>query len=72
MENPTKESGTADGHILIVEDSQTQAEQLQYILERHDFPVSTAANGREALAVLAGKKTASGHQRHHHAGNGRL
>ena len=58
MENPTKESGAAAGEILIVEDSQTQAAQLQYILERHGFPVSVAANGREALAVMAGEKPA--------------
>jgi two-component system sensor histidine kinase/response regulator len=58
MENPNKESGAAAGHVLIVEDSQTQAAQLQYILERHGFPVSVAANGREALTVLAGKETA--------------
>ena len=57
MDNPTKESGTADGHVLIVEDSQTQAAQLQYILEKHGFPVSAAANGREALTLLDGKKT---------------
>lgn len=58
MENPTKENGDTAGDILIVEDSQTQAAQLQYILERHGFSVSVAANGREALAILAGRKPA--------------
>jgi signal transduction histidine kinase len=58
MESLTKENGAATGDILIVEDSQTQAAQLQYILERHGLPVSVAANGREALSLLAGKKPA--------------
>lgn len=58
MENLTKENGAAAGEILIVEDSPTQAAQLQYILERHGFTVSVAANARDALAVLAEKKPA--------------
>ena len=36
-------------HILIVEDSPTQAELLKYILEEHDFGVVIARNGREAF-----------------------
>ncbi len=42
------------GHleILIVEDSRTQAEQLKYILEEHDFQVVATRNGREALEAL--------------------
>jgi DNA-binding response OmpR family regulator len=35
--------------ILIAEDSATQAQQLQYILEQHDYRVTVAANGRLAL-----------------------
>jgi signal transduction histidine kinase len=38
--------------ILIVEDSATQAERLDYILTRHAFATLRARNGREALAVL--------------------
>src|SRR5687767_9411859 len=38
--------------ILIVEDSPTQALQLQHILEQHDCRVTIAPNGREALALL--------------------
>ena len=38
--------------ILIVEDSRTQAEQLKYILEDHDFNVVATRNGREALEAL--------------------
>jgi len=38
--------------ILIVEDSPTQAQQLQYMLEQHDYDVSVASNGRIALEVM--------------------
>lgn len=38
--------------ILIVEDSPTQAEMLQMLLEEHKFKVITAANGKEALAKM--------------------
>ncbi len=38
--------------ILIAEDSPTQAAQLAHLLEEHGFKVTTAANGREALALL--------------------
>ena len=42
--------------ILIVEDSPTQAEELQYILEKNGYQVAVAHNGREALDMLATKK----------------
>jgi two-component system cell cycle sensor histidine kinase/response regulator CckA len=42
--------------ILIVEDSPTQAQQLRYFLEQHDFQISLAGNGKEALALLAKHK----------------
>ncbi|MDD5180887.1 MAG: PAS domain S-box protein, partial [Gallionellaceae bacterium] len=38
--------------ILIVEDSPTQAEQLAHLLEQRGYAVTTASNGREALAAL--------------------
>jgi len=41
--------------ILIVEDSQTQAVRLQYILEKHDYRVTAAKNGVEALTCLKGR-----------------
>jgi signal transduction histidine kinase len=41
-------------NILIVEDSQTQALQLQYILEKNGYQVSVAVNGKEALTLLEG------------------
>ena len=40
-----------DVEILIVEDSPKQAEQLKYLLERHGYAVTVAANGKEALAA---------------------
>jgi len=38
--------------ILIVEDSSTQALQLQRILEKYNYQASVAINGREALAYM--------------------
>lgn len=38
-------------HILIAEDSSTQAQRLQYILERQGYQVSIADNGRLALEM---------------------
>ena len=38
--------------ILIVEDSPTQAQQLQHLLEEHGYTVAVATNGKEALAVI--------------------
>ncbi len=39
-------------NILIVEDSLTQAEELKYILEGHDYKVLHAINGHKALEEL--------------------
>ncbi|HUV51089.1 MAG TPA: response regulator [Anaerolineae bacterium] len=38
--------------ILIVEDSPTQAEQLKYLLEQHNYTVLVAESGKEALTLL--------------------
>ena len=38
--------------ILIVEDSLTQALKLQHMLERHEYGVFTATNGKDALEML--------------------
>ena len=38
--------------ILIVEDSRTQAIQLQHMLEQHQFQVSWASNGKDALEAI--------------------
>ncbi|MFH0921375.1 MAG: response regulator, partial [Fibrobacterota bacterium] len=42
--------------ILIVEDSLTQQEKLKYLLERHHYRVTTANNGKQALALLSAHK----------------
>jgi PAS domain S-box-containing protein len=42
--------------ILLVEDSPTQAEDLKYTLERHDFDVLIAGNGIEALSLIRAHK----------------
>jgi CheY-like chemotaxis protein/HPt (histidine-containing phosphotransfer) domain-containing protein len=41
-----------DVEILIVEDSPTQAAQLRHILEQHEYRISFARNGVEALATI--------------------
>jgi len=56
METMKEDDGRSGEVILIVEDSPTQAEQLRYILEKHDFSVSTAANGKEALNAISRQK----------------
>jgi len=38
--------------ILIVEDSPTQAEQLKYLLEKHQYSIIGADNGLHALSIL--------------------
>lgn len=43
-------------HILIVEDSPTQAKRLSYILERQGYAVSSANNGSKALSMLSSFK----------------
>jgi two-component system sensor histidine kinase/response regulator len=58
MAVPKENSKPADGEILIVEDSPTQAEKLGYILEKQGYRVSFAANGREALAFMDVRKPA--------------
>src|SRR5712671_6277677 len=42
--------------ILIAEDSPTQAQRLQHILERHGYHVTLSANGRHALEMARRRK----------------
>jgi diguanylate cyclase (GGDEF)-like protein len=42
--------------ILVVEDSATQREQLQHLLEEHGYAVESAANGRKALESARRRK----------------
>jgi GAF domain-containing protein/DNA-binding response OmpR family regulator len=44
--------------ILIAEDSPTQAEKLQYLLEEHGYAVVTTPDGKQALAVARQRKPA--------------
>jgi signal transduction histidine kinase len=54
-----EETPTARGlEVLVVEDSPTQAVQLEYILEQHNLRVATVHNGREAVAWLSQHKPA--------------
>ncbi|MDD0843536.1 EAL domain-containing protein [Pseudomonas sp. Gutcm_11s] len=46
----------ADAEILVVEDSPTQAAELQYMLESVGCKVRVARNGREALEMVAVRK----------------
>jgi DNA-binding response OmpR family regulator len=42
--------------VLVVEDSATQAQRLQHILEQHGYRVTVAPNGRVALELAHGRK----------------
>src|SRR4051812_6587977 len=43
---------TQDKKIMIVEDSPTQRQELEYILQQEGYAVLNAKNGREALNLL--------------------
>ncbi|MCD6116034.1 response regulator [bacterium] len=46
----------ADIEILVVEDSPTQAMHLKYILERRNYTVHMATNGKDALEMMRKRK----------------
>jgi len=48
----------AGAHILIAEDSRTQAEQLQHVLAAHGHRVTVAGNGRQALDAMRAQRPA--------------
>ena len=54
MKSKKKTNGKVE--ILIAEDSPTQAARLAHLLEERGYTVTTAANGREALALLERRK----------------
>ena len=56
--NVKKNSPRQKTEILIVEDSRTQAEQLKHILEKHEYKVSIANNGKQALSFFGKHKPA--------------
>jgi len=53
-----KKSGKGSIEILIAEDSLTQAEKLRYLLEEHGYTVTTASDGKRALAAARQRKPA--------------
>jgi len=55
---PESRSTTTDFEILIVEDSPTQAMELELTLKRHGYRTSIAVNGRDALDWLGRNKPA--------------
>ena len=46
------ESSEKKSDLLVVEDSPTQVEQIKYVLEKHDYGVAVAKNGKEAIDYL--------------------
>ncbi len=54
--NDNKNQKNEINQILIVEDSPTQAEELKYLLEKHNYNVSVAKEGKEALKLVAEHK----------------
>ncbi len=46
------ENDKGKNKILIVEDSPTQAEMLKFLLEKNNYRVSVACNGRKAFNLL--------------------
>ncbi|MBI2434708.1 MAG: hypothetical protein HYV26_17770, partial [Candidatus Hydrogenedentes bacterium] len=43
-------------HILVAEDSATQAKQLRHLLTSHGYTVTVAPNGREAFELALKNK----------------
>jgi two-component system sensor histidine kinase/response regulator len=52
MSRRVSENIDTAGDILVIEDSLTQAENLRYMLEEHNYHVRVASNCREALAMM--------------------
>ena len=52
----TAQPTTQTVEVLVAEDSPTQAQHLQYILERQDYHVTVTANGRQALEAARRRK----------------
>lgn len=51
-----KKSRHRDVEILVAEDSRTQAEELNFLLEQNDYSVTVANNGVEALEIMRQRK----------------
>ena len=48
--------GIMNRHVLIVEDSLTQAAQLEELLQKHGYWITVASNGKEGLAAARERK----------------
>lgn len=53
-----KKADNPPTEILVVEDSRTQAEQLQFLLEQRNYAVTVATNGVDALEVMRQRRPA--------------
>ncbi|MFT5172303.1 MAG: CheY-like chemotaxis protein [Gammaproteobacteria bacterium] len=58
--------------ILVVDDTNTDRVNLQYILQEAGYQVVTAASGREAVEKVASERPRSDLHGYHHGGYGRL
>lgn len=56
MKSKQQQNNTVE--ILIAEDSPTQAEKLQYLLEKHGYAVLTVLDGKQALTAAQRRKPA--------------
>jgi DNA-binding response OmpR family regulator/signal transduction histidine kinase len=56
MTKPRRKSNNDLVEILVVEDSPTQAAELEHILQESGYQTTTASNGKEALACIARRK----------------
>jgi len=56
MKSKQRQNNTVE--ILIAEDSPTQAAKLQYLLEEHGYTVTSALDGKQALAAARRRKPA--------------
>jgi len=69
---PTQDKTRPSVSILVVEDSQTQAEQLKYILEEYGYTVMIALNGKEGLEAARKNRPTPYYKRYPYAGHGWL
>ena len=53
-----KSATNPGAEVLVVEDSPTQAAQIEYLLQKREFRVTVAANGREGLAAARQRRPA--------------
>jgi len=52
MKSEESEDNVEGSYLLVIEDSPTQAEKLRLVLEKHNYRVRVAGNGKEALTMV--------------------